>query len=137
MRTGTLTVAFALLVATASAAWGLDEQAYLAKFLQAHPTHLQAWNRMVATGPAPQWLGRYLDMHGAEAPAVAVDVAGVSYKIFTTCKPHDCFTQFAVTFSPDGGTAWGAMADYGAEPRYFGLPDIQTAQALREALQAR
>lgn len=137
MRKWSFLAAGALFAVTALPATAFDEQAYLAKFLEAHPTHLNAWNRMVASGPAPQWLKRYLDLHGSESPATIVDVAGASYQVFKTCKPHDCFTSFAVTFSPDGGKAWGAMADYGAEPRFYGAPDTQAAAALRQSLRAQ
>lgn len=137
MRKLALATICLMLAVRASPAAALDEQAYLARFLETHPTHLKAWNRMVASDQAPQWLKRYLDLHGAESPATGVDVAGESFKVFTTCKPHDCFTSFAVTFSPDGEKAWGAMADYGAEPRFYGAPDAQAAEALRQSLRAR
>ena len=95
----------ALIASIASQAFAGDEQAYLARFLETHPAFLAAWNRMFAREQAPLWLNRYPELHGAEAPAMLIAVDGVSYKVFTACKPHDCFTSFAVTFSPDGGKA--------------------------------
>lgn len=127
----------ALIASLASSTFAFDEQAYLAKFLETHAAHLTAWNKMLAGGQAPAWLRRYLDLHGAESPATLINVAGASYQVFTSCKPHDCFTSFAVIFSPDGAVAWGAMADYGAEPQFYGAPDASVAEALRRALRAQ
>ena len=113
----------------------VDQQAYLSRFLEGHPANLRAWNRMVATAPAPRWLKRYLDLHGSESPVRTIVVTDTPYQVFTGCKPHDCFTAFAVVFSADASVAWGAIADADADARFYGSPDANIAEALRRALE--
>jgi hypothetical protein len=126
-----------LALATATGVQALDEQSYLSTFLQSHPTQREAWNRMVSAMPASRWLKNYVQTHGAESPATVVKVGNEAFSVFSTCKPHDCFTTFAVVFSPDGKSAWGALADYGKEPKFFGSPAPSVAQALRTVLDSR
>ena len=115
----------------------VDQQAYLSKFLEAHPANLRAWNRMVAAAPAPGWLKRYLELHGSESPMRTIVVAETPYQVFSGCKPHDCFTAFAVVFSADASVAWGAIGDADADARFYGAPDANIAEALRSALDRR
>jgi hypothetical protein len=137
MRKSIVIAALAGAIGMAAPARAVDQQAYLSKFLAAHPANLQAWNRMIAAAPAPRWLKRYLDLHGSESPAQTIVVGDEAYQVFTSCKPHDCFTEFAAVFSDDASLAWGAIADYGAEARFYGAPDPNVAEALRRALDRR
>lgn len=126
-----------LALAAATGVLALDEQAYLSAFLQSHPAQREAWNRMLSTIPAPRWLKNYVQTHGAESPTTVVKVGNEAFSVFSTCKPHDCFTAFVVVFSTDGRSAWGALADYGKEPKFFGSPAPSVAHALRTVLDSR
>jgi hypothetical protein len=102
-------------------------------------TYVQSLSNLLkGSRDLPVWTKQTLKASGDYVgdPMTNSMVDGVSYELFTTCKPHDCSdNQFEVMFAPNGAQAWAAYSETGKPIVFLGTPSAAQKLALKAALQ--
>ena len=129
----------ALLIGSAFAASSGQEPAELRLFdFLDKPAYRASWNALFrGEKNVDPWLARYAKTrNGPSSPGEIVELGGVPYQTANVCKAHDCGdNQFHVLFAPKGARAWGLLLTDLKKERFFGKPDEEKKDALREAAQ--
>ena len=129
-------LAVVLALATSSVCAGEPGRGmYLFDFLD-KPAYRQSWNALFrGEKNVDPWLARYArTTNGPTAPEPSVQLGGVRYEMANVCKAHDCGdNRFFVLFAPNGRKAWGLLLKDMTNERFFGRPDDEKKDALREA----
>lgn len=95
-------------------------------------------NLLKGSRDLPAWTKQTLKTSGDYVgdPMTNSTVEGISYELFTTCKPHDCSdSQLEVMFAPSGAQAWAAYTEAGKPIVFLGTPGAAQRAALKAALQ--
>ena len=104
-----------------------------------NPSYAQSLSNLLkGSRDLPSWTRQTLKTSGDYVgdPMTTSMVDGISYELFTTCKPHDCSdSQLEVMFAPTGVHAWAAYAETGKPIIFLGAPSAPQHAALKAALQ--
>ncbi|MBS0908973.1 Ivy family c-type lysozyme inhibitor [Tatumella sp. JGM118] len=66
-----------------------------------------AFSKLIAHQHLPDWIIK----GGVESPMQQVTLKGVTYQVYSACKPHDCASEnFALIYSPADNTMSGLFA---------------------------
>ncbi len=98
-------------------------------------TYLSTWNALIASQTdAPDWLKAYgRTKNGPATPAEPVIAADKTYEVGMVCKTHECGgNRFFVTFIDRGHKAYGLLL-HGNQRTFYGSPDPEVAEALKQA----
>ncbi|MFI3188708.1 hypothetical protein BCS42_08770 [Crenothrix sp. D3] len=131
---------FALIVLLAVVpltAWSAEPAgSYLYEQLK-NPTYNKTFNALFKGQRIEPWLKEYLKSRdGVDSPSEMREVGGKTYEFYNVCEPHNCGgSNIYVFFESGGAQAWALFTKENEQPRFFGNPDAQMQQVLKDASQ--